>query len=108
MNIVNLEHILIGLKLEENYEKLPMQEIGNKKVRDVIIGTLSKELFDVYCQYQIKNIWDIMNKKYVMEDAGIRKYAMENFTKFWMTKDRNVPSQIHDYHQLIMTYLMRI
>ena len=42
-----------------------------------------------------------MNKKYVMEDAGIRKYAMGNFTKFWMTKDRNVSSQIHDYHLLI-------
>ena len=31
-----------------------------------------------------------------MKDAGIQKYAMGNFKKFWMIKDINVSSQIHD------------
>ena len=39
-----------------------------------------------------------MNKKYVLEDAGTQKYAIGNFRNFQMTENRNVWSQIHDYH----------
>ena len=36
-----------------------------------------------------------------MEDAGTKKYAIGNFRNFQMTEDRDVSSQIHDYHLLI-------
>ena len=42
-----------------------------------------------------------MTKKYIVEDARTQKYAIGNFRKFQMTKDRDVSSQIHDYHMLI-------
>ena len=42
-----------------------------------------------------------MTKKYIVEDAGTQKYAILNFRKFQMTEDRDVSSQIHDYHMLI-------
>ena len=42
-----------------------------------------------------------MNKKYILEDVGTHKYAIGNFGNFQMTEDRDVSSQIHDYHLLI-------
>ena len=42
-----------------------------------------------------------MNKKYILEDTGTQKYAIGNFRNFQMTKDRDVSSQIHDFHLLI-------
>ena len=42
-----------------------------------------------------------MNKKYILEYARTHKYVIGNSTNFQMTEDRNVSSQIHDYHLLI-------
>ena len=36
-----------------------------------------------------------------MEHAGIQNYTIKNFRNFQMTEDRDVSSQIHDYHLLI-------
>ena len=41
-----------------------------------------------------------MNKKYILKDVGTQKYAIGNFRNFQMTEDRDVSSQIHDYHLL--------
>ena len=42
-----------------------------------------------------------MNKKYILEDVGAQKYVIRNFKIFQMTEDKDVSSQIHDYHLLI-------
>lgn len=77
-------------------------ETGNKQVRHAILSIISNELFDIYCQLKVaKEIWDAINKKYILEDAGTQKYAIGNFRNFQMTKDGDVSSQIHDYHLLI-------
>ena len=56
----------------------------------------------MYCQYKVvKEIWDALTKKYIVEDVGTQKYSIGNFRKFQMTEDRDVSSQIHDYHMLI-------
>ena len=81
---------------------MPTWETENKQVRHAILSILSNELFYVYCQYKVaKKIWDAINKKYMLEDAGTQKYAMRNFRNLQMIEDRDVSSQIHDYHLLI-------
>ena len=42
-----------------------------------------------------------MTKKFTIEDVGAQKYTIRNFRKFQMIEDRDVSSQIHDYHMLI-------
>ena len=102
IDVMNLGHILTDPKPEDGFDLLPTWEIGNKHVRHAILSTFSNELFYVYCQYKVaKEIWDAMNKKYNLEDAGTQKYAIGNFRNFQMNKDRDVSSQIHDYHLLI-------
>ena len=102
IDVVNLGHILIDPKPEDSSDLFPTWEMGNKQVRHVILSTISNELFDIYCQFKVaKEIWDTMNKKYILKDAGTQKYAIGNFRNFQMTEDRDVSSQIHDYHLLI-------
>ena len=100
---MNLGHILTYPKPENGSHLLPTWETGNKQVVYVIPSTLSNELFDIYCQFKVvKEIWDTMNKKiYILEDAGTQKYDIGNFRNFQMIEDRDVSSQIHDYHLLI-------
>ncbi|KAJ9680257.1 hypothetical protein PVL29_019539 [Vitis rotundifolia] len=99
IDVVNLGHILTDPKPEDDSHLLPTWEIGNKQVRHVILSTLSKKLFDIYCQFKVaKEIWDAMNKKYILEDAGTQKYAIGNFRNFQMTEDRDtLPESWKDY-----------
>ena len=102
IDVVNLVNILTNPKPKGDSEDLSKWENGNKKVRHAILSTLTNELFDVYCQYKVANeIWDALTKKYIVEDVGTQKYAIGNFRKFQMIEDRDVSSQIHDYHMLV-------
>ena len=99
---MNLRHILIDLKPKDGSHLLPTWETGNRQVRHAILSTLSNEIFYIYCQFKVaKEIWDAMNKKHILENVGTQKYAIRNFRNFQMTEDRDVSSQIHDYHLLI-------
>ena len=102
IDVVNLVNILTDPKPKSDSEDLFKWENGNKQVRHAILSTLTNEIFDVYCQYKVaKEIWDVLTKKYIVEDVRTQKYAIGNIKKFQMTEDRDVSSQIHDYHMLV-------
>ena len=102
INVVNLGNILTGPKPRTDFEDLSKWENGNKQARNIILSTLTNELFDVFCQYKVaKEIYNALTKKYIVQDAGTQKYAMGNFRKFQMTGGTGVSAQIHDYHMLI-------
>ena len=102
IDVGNLVNILTNLKPKSDSEDFSKWENGNKQVRHAILSTLTNELFDTYCQYKVtKEIWDALTKKYIVEDAKTQKYAIGNFIKFQMTEDRDVSSQIHEYHMLV-------
>ncbi|ONI21195.1 hypothetical protein PRUPE_2G052400 [Prunus persica] len=74
----------------------------NKICRHTIVCTLSNELFYIYCSYKTaKEIWENLNKKYVIEDASTQKYAIGNFLQFQMVESKDVSLQIHEYHKLV-------
>ena len=59
-------------------------------------------MFDIYCNYKnAEEIWDLLHKKYIVEDAGNQKYAIGNFSNFQMNEEKDVSSQIHDFHILV-------
>ena len=90
---MNLVNILTNPKPKSDFEDLFKWKNGNKQVRHAILSTLTNELFDVYCQYKTaKEIWDVLTKKYIVEDVGTQKYVIGNFRKFQMTEDKDVSS----------------
>ncbi|KAM7465056.1 hypothetical protein LguiB_012618 [Lonicera macranthoides] len=87
----------------ENYEvTIQNWKNGNKVCRHTILSTLSNELFDIYYSYKSSyEIWESLHKKYVIEDVGTQKYAIGNFLKFQMTEDKDISTQINEFHMLL-------
>ncbi|KAK2998418.1 hypothetical protein RJ639_024094, partial [Escallonia herrerae] len=48
------------------------------------------------------DIWDVLSKKYVIEDAGTKKYAIDSFLQFQMLEEKDVSSQIHEFHLVVV------
>lgn len=106
LDVLNLSTYLTKLKPTkgiDNYNKALVQwEKGSKICSHTILSTLSNELFDIYCSYKTtKEIWDNLNKKYVIEDDGTQKYAIGNFLQFQMVESEDVSLQIHEYPKLV-------
>lgn len=72
-----------------------------KICRNTIFSTLTNDLFDIYCLHkENKEIWESLNKKYVVEDASTKKFGIENYLHFQMIDNKDVQSQINEYHKL--------
>ena len=106
LDIACVAFVLTDLKPEEDTENYVREkekwEKADKVCRNIILNALSNELFDVYYHYKhAREIWDSLVKKYIVEDAGIKKYAIGNFLDYKMVEEKDVSSQIHEYHLII-------
>ena len=91
-----------GEKAGEKSEKLENWKMANTLCLNTILNSLSNELFDVYCHFTIaKELWDKLIGRYVIENEGIKKFATSNFLYFQMTNEKNISSQIHEYHNIM-------
>ncbi|XP_038989538.1 uncharacterized protein LOC120113048 [Phoenix dactylifera] len=73
--------------------------------RGRILSYLSDPLFDVYCTLKTsKKIWDNLNKKYGIQDAGMDKYTASQFLSYKMVDTKPIVDQAHEltviYHEL--------
>ena len=101
LDLHNIAFVLTDPK-PTNDDDLLKWEKANRICRHTILSTLSNELFDVYYPIQsASEIWESLNKKYILADAGTQKFAIGNFLDFTMVEDKDVSSQIHIFHVLI-------
>ena len=76
--------------------------MANTLCLNTILNSLSNELFDVYRHFTIvKELWDELISRYVIEDEGIKKFATSNFLYFQMTNEKDISFQIHEYHNIV-------
>lgn len=47
-------------------------------------------------------IWDALVSKYVVEDAGVKKYDIGNFLSFKMSDEKEIYAKIHSFHLLVV------
>lgn len=114
MDIAKVDHVLTKPKPVEppsdatdeqkkEYESsVSTWSSADKICKAIILNSLSNELFDIYCLHKhATEIWDALVLKYVVEDAGVKKYAIGNFLNFYMTDEKDVSSQIHGFHLVV-------
>ncbi len=98
-----------GEKFGDKSEKIKNWEMANTLCLNTILNSLSNELFDVYCHFTIaKELWDELIGRYVIEDEGIKKLVTSNFLYFQMTNEKNISSQIDEYHNIVADWPKRV
>ena len=72
---------------------------NNKICRYTILSALSSNLYDIYYTYKYAyEIWNLLSKKYIIEEAGSQQYFIGDFLHFRMVDNKSVTDQIHGYH----------
>lgn len=60
-----------------------------------ILNHRDDSLYDIYANYEIaKDLWEALEKEYLTEDAGTKKYVVEKFLEYQMEEDKicSIPS----------------
>ena len=62
---------------------------------------MANTLFDLFLNYiYAKAIWDSLEKKYDVDDAGKKKYVVCQWIKFQMVDNKQIMEQVHKYENL--------
>ena len=62
-----------------------------------VLSVLDNKLFDVYMHITDgKELWEALNAKFGVADAGSELYIMENFHDYRMVNNRSVVEQAHE------------
>jgi len=67
-----------------------------------ILGMLSDQLYDIYMHYtSARALWETLEKKYSVPDAGKDLYLVEKYHDFKMTDGRPVVEQTHELQIMV-------
>ncbi|KAK3015864.1 hypothetical protein RJ639_006552 [Escallonia herrerae] len=63
-----------------------------------IISALSDRLYDVYHAIKsAKELWNLLQGEYGIDDAGIKRFNASTFNKFIMVEGKAISDQIHEF-----------
>ncbi|XP_075521355.1 uncharacterized protein LOC142554577 [Primulina tabacum] len=70
--------------------------------KNYILNGLDNALYNVYCQVKTaKELWDMLDKKYRAEDAGLKKFIVGRFLDFKMVDSKSAMSQVQELQLLL-------
>ncbi|XP_057463836.1 uncharacterized protein LOC130753677 [Actinidia eriantha] len=70
--------------------------------KNYVLNDLDNILYNVYCIKQTtKELWDSLDKKYKIEDAGIKKFVVGKFFEFLMVDSKTIISQVQELQVLL-------
>jgi transcription elongation factor GreA-like protein len=71
-------------------------------LKGAIISVLANSKVDAYVTMSTgKEMWDALESKYGVSDAGSELYVMEQFHDYRMVEDRSIVEQAHDIQALV-------
>ena len=68
-----------------------------------ILSALSDHLYDIYhnTTKSANDLWKTLEAEYGIEDAGIKRFDISNFTNFKMVDGKSIGDQIHEFKELL-------
>ncbi|XP_019198081.1 PREDICTED: uncharacterized protein LOC109191863 [Ipomoea nil] len=87
--------------LETTHRRLKWEN-DDLACRDHILNGMSDTLFDIY-QYEesSKDLWDVLEAKYISEDASSKKFLVSEFNDYKMVDNRPVMEQFHEIVRIL-------
>ncbi|KAK6124636.1 hypothetical protein DH2020_041624 [Rehmannia glutinosa] len=89
----------IGDEEIDNNRRIAMDAWHNKNFlcRNYILNGLDDTLYNVCSTFKTsKELWDSLDKKYKMEDAGTKKFVVGKFLEYKMVDTKSVISQVQE------------
>ncbi|KAK4397882.1 hypothetical protein Sango_1263700 [Sesamum angolense] len=70
--------------------------------RNYILNGLSDTLYNVYSSTTTaRALWDLLEKKYKTEDAGLKKFIVGKFLEFKMVDSKTVMNQVQEFQMIL-------
>ena len=67
-----------------------------------ILNGLDNTLYNVYCAFNTaRGLWESLDKKYKIEDAGLKKFIVGKFLDYKMLDSKTVISQVQDLQVIL-------
>jgi hypothetical protein len=79
-----------------------MFDIVDNLFQGAVIGALANKYVDSHltCTYA-KQLWDALDEKFGVSDAGSELYIMEQLFEYKMVENRSVVEQTHEIQALV-------
>jgi hypothetical protein len=76
-------------------------EEADNLMRGAVISVLSENIVDLYLSLTTgKDMWDALEAKFGVSDAGSELYVMEQFFDYMMTDERGIVEQAHEIQSI--------
>lgn len=116
LSILNLARFVTEYPLvirgENNREwitTLDARKHSNFLYKNYILNGLGNILHSVYGDMKFaKELWESLEKKYKMEDAGMKIFIVGKFLDYNMIDSKTIISQVHELQFFYMTYISKI
>ena len=67
-----------------------------------ILNGLDNTLYNVYSPIKTaRELWESLNRKYKMEDAGMKKFVVDRFLDYKMVDSKTIKSQVQDLQVIL-------
>ena len=101
LTAMNIMHVVQGKPEQYTPEYESAFDADDNLFRGAIISVLAENLVDTYITLASgKEIWDALEAKFGVSDAGSELYVMEQFLDYRMVEDRSVVEQAHEIQAL--------
>ncbi|KAI3446886.1 hypothetical protein Pfo_003551 [Paulownia fortunei] len=75
--------------------------------RNFMLNGLDNTLYNVYCSVKtVKELWNSLDKKYKMEDTGIKKFIVGKFLDFKIVDIKTIISQVQEMQIILHDILV--
>jgi hypothetical protein len=101
LTAMNIIHVANGKPEQFTPEEEQAFMAANNLFRGVVISVLAENLVDFYLTATSgKELWDALETKYGVSDAGSELYVMEQFCDYKMVDDHSIVEQAHEIQSL--------
>jgi hypothetical protein len=101
LTAMNIIHVANGKPEQFTPEEEQAFMAADNLFRGVVISVLAENLVDFYLTATSgKELWDALETKYGVSDAGSELYVMEQFCDYKMVDDRFLVEQAHEIQSL--------
>jgi hypothetical protein len=101
LTAMNIIHVVNGKHEQFTPEEEQAFMAVDNLFRGTVISVLAENLVDFYLTATSgKELWDVLETKYCVSDAGSELYAMEHFCDYKMVDDRSIVEQAHEIQSL--------